>query len=439
MTALELRALMTAAILHPVTFLLAVNIVCAALGLAQFAYSIAVLKPTDFAIIGVLAALAGVVTGLIDVKLGDLTSKLYFAIPKEKRTERAAQLSASLALHVAVGLVATCLITLAGALLAPRLLEQPVERWWLGALAVRIGLGYPLAAFYLFPRLVGDFRAAGRVRPAAQTVATLLTIAVLISTPSLDGYFAGSLLGAAVSTLIALVMSSRCSERALAATILRAPPVAAVRAHLGSVTFLASTWLLGAARVLTNACDTLLVAALTTDTTAGLYRIARQAYDSLAALTDAVHQFYTPTIVECLSRDRWQDFNKHRRRLLIMGAIVTSGTLLLSREVLRPLARASYPQYSAALPAFDVFAGLFLLTISIHGWLWPMLVASNQVSLMSVLALAGGVAQLTAMWALGSAGLLDPTTAAATSWLALVLAYGPMLVLGRSLRNKPRQ
>jgi O-antigen/teichoic acid export membrane protein len=416
---------------HPVTFLLAINLACAALGLAQFGYSLAVLKPADFAVIGVLVAISGVVTGLLDVKLGDLTSKLYFAVPKEDGSQRAEILAASLCLHVAAGLIATVLIMLAGALLASRLLERSPEGWWMGALAIRIGLGYPLAAFNLFPRLVGDYFAAGRLRLVTQLVVTLFTIAVLIGEPNLNGYFAGALVGAGVSTAIALIVSCGHAERALGAPILRLAPSTAMRAHLGSVTFLTSTWFMGAAKVLSSACDTLLVAALTSDTTAGLYRIARQAYDSLSGLAEAVHQFYTPTIVDCLSRGRWPEFNKHRRRLMVIGAIVAFGTLALSWHVLRPLAHIDYPQYSAALPAFEVLAGLFLVTLGVHGWLWPLLVVSNRVRSMSIMAFAGAVAQVSLIWALGAAGLLDQTTAAATSWLAFALTYGPTLFVHR--------
>jgi O-antigen/teichoic acid export membrane protein len=429
-TAAHLRTLVTAAAGHPITFLLAVNVACAALGVAQFAYSLTVLKPQDFAVIGVLAAIGGVVTGLIDFKLSDLTAKLYFAAPKEDRGQRANLLAASLNLHAAAGLIVTALVLCAGILLAPRLLERSTDAWWVAALSVRIGSGYPLMALTLFPRLVGDFYAAGRLRLVTQIVVTLITVAALFAQPDLDGYYVGNLVSAAASLAIGLIVSGRHAGRVLGTPILRlAPPGAAMRAYLGSVSFLTSGWLMGVAKLLTRACDTLLIAALTNDATTGLYRVARQAYDNLAGLTDAVHQFYTPTIVDCVSRNRWEEFGKHRRRLMMIGATVAAGTIAMSWLVLHPLAALNYPQHSAALPAFEILAGLLLVTLGVHGWLWPSLVASNQVRLMSVLTLAGAIAQVSAIWALAAVGHLDQTSAAATSWVPLALAYGPTVFL----------
>ena len=429
MTVARLRALVATVSGHPVTFLLAVNIVCAALGLVQFAYALTILKPADFAVIGVLAAIGGVVTGLIDIKLGDLTSKVYFAVRKEDRRQRAELLTASLALHISIGLVVTLCIIAAAAVMAGHLLSRPPEGWWISALAVRIGAGYPAAVLTLFLRLMGDFYAAGRLRLAIQSTVFCISIGALFSQPNLDGYFIGTMLGAAASLSIGLVFTSRHASRALGWSILRLPPPAAIRVYLASATFLASGWLMGVAKLLSRACDTLLVAALTDDTTTGLYRVARQAYDNLVGLTDAVHQFYTPTIVECATRQRWQEFSKHRGRLMIIGAAFAAGTIAMSWLVLRPLAAYDYPHYSAALPAFEVLASSLLVTLGVHGWLWPFLVATNQVRSMGLLTFAGAVAQVLSIWALASIGLLNPRSAAATVWVALALTYGPMLLL----------
>lgn len=412
---------------HPVTFLLAINIASAVLGLAQFGYALTVLRPADFAVIGVLAAIGGVVAGLLDVKLGDLTTKLYYAAPKEDRRGRGDLLSASLALHLAAGLACALVTFFLAFLIAHRLLEREIAAWWIAAMAARIGMVYPIGAATTFLRLVGDFTGAGWLRLATQTAITVLTITLLIASPDLAGFFLGVAVGAVVSLALVLTVASRRLGRALARPLLAPAPREAFRRHFAA-SFIAGGSLAGLAKLLSRSCDTLLVAALTNDTVTGLYRVARQGFDSLAGLTDAVHQFYTPTIVDCVTRARWDEYRRHRARLMAIGVAAAAGAVVASWLVLRPLAAARYPQFWPALPAFEVFAGLLVVTLGIHGWLWPTLVASGRVGWFGVLGMAGALTQLAAIALLARVGLLTPAAAAATTWIMAGVTYGPPLI-----------
>ncbi|HRD76508.1 MAG TPA: hypothetical protein PK264_11300, partial [Hyphomicrobiaceae bacterium] len=176
--------------------------------------------------------------------------------------------------------------------------------------------------------------------------------------------------------------------------------------------------------------DTLVVAAFGGDTTTGLYRVARQAYDNLAGLTDAVHQFYTPTIVDALARGRTDAYRRHRRRLMAIGTVAAVVSVLASWLLLRPIAAAGWPQYLPALPAFDIFAALLVATLGVHGWLWPAVVSAGRVGQFGILALSGAAAQVAAIAVLGATGGLSPASAAATAWLAALINYGPLLAAG---------
>lgn len=426
MKALHIREQAQKLLAHPVTFLLAINIACAMLGLGQFAFALAVLKPADFAVIGVLAAIGGVVTGLLDVKLADLATKLYYETPRDEPGQRGALLSAGLWLHIATG-VATGLLTLvASQLLARRFVSQEVATWWMAAMAARIGIGYPVAAATTFLRLVGDFRASGWTRLGAQATVTAVTVGFLVAMPDLAGYFAGVAAGAAVTMAATLVVAAHRIGTLHGRPLLGFAPLSVLRRYLAAA-FLVGGSLAGIAKLIGRSCDTLVVALLTNDTTTGIYRVARQAYDSVAGLTDAVHQFYTPTIVDCLARGRMVEYRRHRRRLMAIGVASAAGAVAGSWAVLHPIAAARFPHYLSALPAFEIFAGLMVIAIGVHGWLWPTLVASGKVGRFGLLSLAGAVAQIAAMAALGLVGWLTPTTAAAAAWLTALVTYGPLL------------
>jgi O-antigen/teichoic acid export membrane protein len=412
-------------IAHPVTFLLAVNVVCAVMGLAQFAFALAVLKPEDFAVIGVLAAIGGVVVGLFDVKLAELTMNLYYATDKSDVRRRVEVLSASLGLHLAAGFVVGALVLAAAALLAPRLLQRNAEVWFAAAMALRMAIVYPQTVLTSLLRVVGDFTTAGWLRLGTQVVVTVITVAALLMSPDLRGYFIGVAIGAAVSFAIALVVARRTVGSILGEPLSLLAPAQMYRAHLDRGLFLAGGSLVGLGKMLSRSADTLLVAALTNDTITGFYRIARQAYDNLAGLSDAAHQFYTPTIVDCIKRGRWEEYRKHRLRLMAIGGLAAAGAIAASWLVLRPFAGAYYPHYIPALPAFEVLAGLLVVTLGIHGWLWPAMVASGAIGRFGVLSIVGALAQLVTMALLARLGMLDATTAATTAWIMALASYGP--------------
>lgn len=412
---------------HPVSFLTAVGVVIAILGVAQLAVALIALKTEYFAVIGVLAATSGLVANIVDVRLADLGTRLYLEVPKGEPGGRRAILAAGLVLQAALGLIIFALGLIAMTVIAPRLVEQPVAPWWIVGTALAAGCQYVTAGVGVQLRLIGRFTASGWLRLGVGAAGVTAMITALAVRPSLDGYVAGQLMTAMIGLAASTVVLARHVRQVLGGSFLQMPPRAAFGAYLDATGFLMSGSLLGFAKSLTRTGDVLLVAALTSDLATGIYRIARQASDALFSLSEPVHQFYTPTIVAALSRGDQAGFRRVRIRLVLLGLAAALGVALGALLILDPLVEAFIPRHRPAVLPFAILGALIAVTVGVHGWLWPALVAHNRIAAFSWLTLAGGALQLVVMALLARAGRLDPATAAATAWLTATVTYGPFL------------
>ena len=430
------RDLALRAMRHPVAFLALVNAACAILGLAQFAVALALLAPPDFAVIGVLAATGSLVANLVDLRLPDLATRLYLGLAKSELEERRAILSAGLRIHATLALLIMVLTAAAMTWLTPRLLENRVAPTWIVCMTLVVGAQYITALLGIYLRLLGQFTASGWLRLATTGTGVALMLAVLMRYPDLDGYFKAQAFATAIALAATLVVTERHTRALFGASLLAAPTRQALTSYNGARGFLAAGSLLGFAKILTRNADMLLVAALTSDQVAGSYRVARQASDSLFGLSDAVHQFYHPTIVAALARNDQAAFRAARLLLVVIGTLASLAAVGGALMVLDPLVAALLPRHRPAVTSFAVLAGLLAVTIGIHGWLWPVLVAHGRIGLFGCLSLAGGIIQLAAILLLSRFGWLDPTTAAATAWLAVVVTYFWFLIerVGRRLQ-----
>ena len=422
------RDLALRAMRHPVAFLALVNAACAILGLAQFAVALALLAPPEFAVIGVLAATGSVVANLVDLRLPDLATRLYLGLAKSELEQRRAILSAGLRIHATLALLIMVLGTAAMTWLAPSLLQKRVAPTWIVCMALVVGAQYITGLLGSYLRLLGQFTASGWLRLATTGAGVALMLAVLMRYPDLDGYYTAQALATAIALAAALFVTERHTRAVLGKSLLAPPTRQALASYNSAREFLAAGSLLGFAKILTRSGDMLLVAALTSDQVAGSYRVARQASDSLFGLSDAVHQFYHPTIVAALARNDQAAFRAARLRLVVLGTLAGLAAVSGALIVLDPLVGALLPRHHPAVTSFAVLAGLLAVTIGIQGWLWPALVAHRRIGIFGCLSLAAGIVQMTAILLLSRLGWLDPTTAAATAWLAAAVTYSWFLV-----------
>lgn len=418
-------------IAHPVFFLMAVNVACAGLGVVQLAALLSFLSPADFAVIGVFTAVAGIVTGLFDVRLVDLTTKLFYEKGGAGIDGQLAVLRTSLVLHVVLGLLVALPIAIGAMLAGELLMRREVATGWVLAFALRVMLSYPVNIITAALRLLGEFRLSGWLRLGTQFGALAALVGIVALFPTLDGYFWASASGMAMGLAAALATLALAMRTRARGSIVGRPDRATLARFLASRQFIIGGSMASFGKLLGRSADMLVVAALTSENVAGLYRVARQGYDTLTGLSDAVHQFYTPTLVDCIKSGRVDELAKHRNRLLLIGLGAAGGAILASWIVLRPIVATHYPQFAGALPAFEMFSGLLGISLGVHGWLWPSLVASGRVAEFGLLSVLGASVQLAGLAALDAWGTLDPASAAAAALLSACMVYGATLALVR--------
>src|SRR4051812_22321548 len=88
--------------------LTAINVVCAAIGAAQGVFIVRTLGPNLFGIAAVLVAIASITTNLVDVRITDLVSRIYF----DARSRTAADRATAIRVGLAFSLVGGTLIAL---------------------------------------------------------------------------------------------------------------------------------------------------------------------------------------------------------------------------------------------------------------------------------------------------------------------------------------
>jgi len=420
---LELREV----IRHPAAFLLLVNICSALLALAQFAFTLSVLLPVDFAVAGVIGAISGVITQLFDARTVDLTTRLYAKKPGDALDLRSDDLVAGLAVQAGLGLAITLAVIPAALLIAPLFLEQQISWWWVLCMAAAAGARAIFLTVGGFLRLAGSFTASGWLNLSAAVLALVVTVVSLRASPNLDGYFTAIALFNVILLVVSLAVAEGILRRRLGRGILRVVPRAALIEHIKSRHFLMANSLTSFAKVVTR-CDILVVAALAGDAVAGTYRVARLAYDALLGLVDAIHQFYSPTLVAAVLGGDKREFHALKTQLVIIGGAAGLSAVAASLAILGPLAAMYFPAHQGAVIPTAVFAGLITINIGIHGWLWPQLVAEGRVGVFALLSLAGAIVQVLALVGLGLAGNLSAAAAAAANWLPALITYAPYCI-----------
>jgi O-antigen/teichoic acid export membrane protein len=409
---------------HPAPFLLFINVCCALLAIAQFSVTLTILDPVDFAVIGVLAAINGVILQTFDVRTVDLTTKLYSARSADARSLRSDDLVAGLTLQAGLGLAVVLVTILCALVIAPLFLDQPIRVWWVLSMAIASAARFVYTPLGTYLRLIGKFKVSGLINLGGAILALVVVVASLLASPNLDGYFIAIGVVNVLLLVISLGVADGIVRGALGHGLLRIAPSKALGEHMRWRRFLLANSLGSFSKVLART-DILIIVALAGETVAGIYRVARLAYEALFGLGDAVHQYYSPTIVAAVSAGDMSRFRALKRQLLIMGGLAAIGAVSGSILVLGPLADAYFPLHRASIVPIAIFAGLIGINIGIHGWLWPLLVVKGGVGKFSLLSLAGAVAQLGALFALGLAGSLSPAAAAATNWLPALMTYAP--------------
>jgi O-antigen/teichoic acid export membrane protein len=420
---------------HPVLMLSGASVVGLVLSLIQFAVALAILTPQDFAVIGVLMASGAFVANFVDVRLVDLTTKLYNDARPAGPEAQADVLRAGALIQAAIALVVLALGLVFTGFASRWLLTQPVT-WAMILSASAVPSAMLLSSMLsAYLRLLGAFNAFSAYRLVSQALQALIITGLLLVFRSPAAYLAGMGISALMILALAWFWLLPAMRRELAVGFADAPGSrSALRQHIGQTTFFAAGSALSFSKMMSRTGDVLMVAALSNDLTTGLYRIARQAADAVYALADSVNQFYGPTIVAAVSRGDAASYRHLRGRVVLLALLATAGSLILALLVLPWIGERYAPQYLGAVPPFTMFALALIFLIGIHSWLWPAMVAQGTVGWFGIANLAGAAAQFLAMLGLAQTGHFTATSAAACFLLLLVVAYTPFLFV-RALRR----
>lgn len=420
------------------TFLFGVNVLCAALSLLQTLLAAKWLGVSAYGVIGLVSGVALMVFNFFDLRLPEVTTKIYL---KAREAGRGAAATGSVQLCLA-GTLATAV--LAGATMA--LLSWLALPYFTTTTEVRLdwtmlaGLGFALAfvvtALLTLQRMTQAFIAAGWWRLAGQVGATALFVLVLWQQRSLTGYFTALALAGAVNAAIGLAglrwMMRRHAGLPLFAPGGLRPALAEVRAEKALVLFGGAY---GWVKMLTRGADILVFGWFASDAQTGVYRLARALADALALVHDSLAQYFFPLFMREMARDPVAVARRLAPPFLAAGLAV-AGTAAVGFLVVVPPV-ALWVLSEAFVPAAQVAAVMAIGTfwnIGVHLWLYPMLYnAPKRMRGFMALATLAALLQLgvTVLLAWDHATAMDAGVGVAVYYTVL---YAPSLI--RLLRRR---
>ena len=362
-------------------FLTAVNLVCAAIGAAQGLAVVRLLGPDGYGAAAVLVALTAVATNLIDVRLTDLVSNLYYSPAATDDAKGAAHRASVLRLGLGLYAVSALLIALTSAALmfvAARRLSATafLPQWfWMAALAQ--GVSY-FGSFFVF---IQRFVASPRRMAALQVASALMNAGAMIALVALHrtigGYTTGLLLSAVAIAIVNAALTVRSIGRA--GIPLLASGTGAVLDRKVVFQFIAAGNVLGYVKLLHRSADVLLVAFFCSDRDTGIYKLARSMTDALYAISEAIGRIYQPRLLTLLRDGDHAEYRRLARSMAAMAAAVTAvalaGVLLVVPRMALILGWREMPGLTLATAVLTL---PFFFVAGLQAWIWPAFVSMGR-------------------------------------------------------------
>jgi O-antigen/teichoic acid export membrane protein len=362
-------------------FLTAVNLVCAAIGAAQGLAVVRLLGPDGYGAAAVLVALTAVATNLIDVRLTDLVSNLYYSPAATDDGKGAAHRASVLRLGIGLYAVSALLIALTSAALmfvAARRLSATafLPQWfWMAALAQ--GVSY-FGSFFVF---IQRFVASARRMAALQVASALMNAGAMIALVALHrtigGYTTGLLLSAVAIAIANTALTVRSIGRA--GIPLLASGTSAVLDRKVVLQFIAAGNVLGYVKLLHRSADVLLVAFFCSDRDTGIYKLARSMTDALYAISEAIGRIYQPRLLTLLRDGDHAEYRRLARSMTATAAAVTgaalAGVLLVVPRMALILGWREMPGLTLATAVLTL---PFFFVAGLQAWIWPAFVSMGR-------------------------------------------------------------
>ena len=363
-------------------FLTAVNLVCAANGAAQGLAVVRLLGPEGFGAAAVLVSLTAVAVNLIDVRLPDLVSNLYYAPDASDDAAGAAYRASALRLGIGLYAISAPLMFLASAalmLLFARHLSATrflTEWFWLAAAAQ--GVSYFGSFFVFVQRFVATTRQMAIVQISSALLNAGAMIASVMAYRTVGGYVMGLLLSAVAITAVNLALTLRTLRQA-GIPLLQRPRHGAVIDRTVVFRFIAAGNVLGYVKLLHRSADVLLVAFFCSDRDTGIYKLARSMTDALYSISEAITRIYTPRLLTLL---RDGDHSEYRRLARSMAAIAAAVTALALAGVFSMVPRITvilgWPDMPGLTLVTAVMTLPFFFVAGLQAWIWPAFVSLGR-------------------------------------------------------------
>jgi O-antigen/teichoic acid export membrane protein len=365
-------------------------------------------------------ALTSVATNLIDVRLTDLVSNLYYSPNASDDAGGATHRAAVLRLGIGLYAVSALLIALASAallLVAARRLSATafLTQWfWLAALAQ--GVSY-FGSFFVF---VQRFVASARRMAALQVASALINAGAMVALVALHRTIGGYVTGLLISAVAIAVVNAALTVR----SIVRAGiPLRASGRSAGVVLdrkvvfqFIAAGNVLGYVKLLHRSADVLLVAFFCSDRDTGVYKLARSMTDALYAISEAIGRIYQPRLLTLLRDGAHAEYRRLARSMTTTAAAVTvvalAGVLVVVPRMAVILGWREMPGLTLATAILTL---PFFFVAGLQAWIWPAFVSMGRLGRCT---LWGVVAVLVGQYTIGPL-LVYSTGSAIPAWFSL--------------------
>lgn len=351
------------------------SVAAAACGFAQNVVVVRAIGVEPYGLVGVLAATASVCTNVLDVRLADVVTRLYFraADGRERRGVLAAGLAVQCAgAAVLVGLLAAALPLVLRAFPASPV-GVPDVAWFCTAEAAAHVHHYLV---YLI-RMRERFGVLAGCQVVVPAVRACVIVAGVGAQPDLHGllraYAAAGIAGAAIAGALAAAVwrGPQASVDAVAAGLR-----AMVRARGTLVAFNALSW----TNLLHRAADVLVVGLLAGERQAGVYKLARVVTDALYMAFDVANKVCQPALMRMLAAGRLDNFRAAARAIVRVATAGVVVAFALEAVALRPaLALLVGADAAVAAPAIMALTPPLAFVGGVYLWAWPLLLHGGGV------------------------------------------------------------
>ena len=401
-------------------FLTAVNLGCAAIGAAQGLAVVRLLGPDAYGAAAVLMALTSVAANLIDVRVTDLVSNLYYSPAATDDTAGASHRASVLRLGIALYAISALFIALASAGLllvaAPRLSATvfPMQWFWTAALAQ--GISY-FGSFFVF---VQRFVASARRMAVLQVASALMNAGAMIALVTLHrtvgGYVTGLLLSAVAIAVVNTALTVRSIARAGIPLLAPGRPAGIAIDRKVVFRFIAAGNVLGYVKLLHRSADVLLVAFFCSDRDTGIYKLARSMTDALYAISEAIGRIYQPRLLALLRDGAHAEYRRLARSMTATAAVVTGVALAgVLAVVPRMAVILGWHEMPGLTLATAVMTLPFFFVAGLQAWIWPAFVSMGRLGRCT---LWGVVAVVMGQYTVGPL-LVYATGSANPAWFSL--------------------